>query len=211
MDLDLFVDTSRKGISMAVSSQGSSDLYREIINPAAKGETLSKSLDEILEAAGAQLDDIKRVMVTLGPGSFSGLRTGIAFCQGISFASKRELFGVSTLKALACYAGVPGDSQVAVLQRARNGFWYLLVNGEESYIATEEALKKLQASEARTLVVDETAQKDEAIQAFANERGCKQISDVGLPLNGWSPLFAETKASLVQEANYIQPSYYEKV
>ena len=95
-NFDLYVDTSRKGISMALSSPDAS-AYEEIVDPAAKGETLSANLDTLLQRAGATLDDVKRVMVTVGPGSFSGLRTGVAFCQGLCFSGKRNLYGVTTL------------------------------------------------------------------------------------------------------------------
>ena len=140
MILDLYVDTSRKGISMALAS---ADRYEETVNPEARGETLGGTLDDLLNRMGATLDDVKRVMVTLGPGSFSGLRTGVAFCQGLSFSGKRELYGVTTLLALACFAGNAQQSQnpeTAVIIRARTGFWYLRLHGEEFFIATPDVV-----------------------------------------------------------------------
>ena len=119
MKLDLYVDTSRKGVSMALAA---ADRYEESVNPEARGETLGGTLDDLLNRMGATLDDVKRVMVTLGPGSFSGLRTGVAFCQGLCFSGKRELYGVTTLQALQCFAG--NEPESAVVIRARNGYWY---------------------------------------------------------------------------------------
>ncbi len=216
MKLDLFVDTSRKGISMAVScvsEDGStSPLYAETVNPDARGETASALMDELLSRVGATLDDVKRVMVTLGPGSFSGLRTGVAFCQGICFSGKRALYGVSTLQALECFAD---STDAAVVIRARNGYWYLrqTVNGsnEENFIETAEVVARLKANPAKSIVVDEAALADEALKALFTEIGATTTVDAGQKLDAWSKLFDVVKPSLIQEANYIQPSYFEKL
>ena len=207
MNYDLFVDTSRKGISMALCADS---VYEEMVDPSAKGEILSASLDNLLAKVGATLDDVKRVMVTVGPGSFSGLRTGVAFCQGLCFSGKRDLYGVTTLQALACFAGVP-DESVAVVIRARNGFWYLRLNNEESFIETADVVARLQASSVKNAVVDAAALADEALIAVFKDKGIATTLDTDKKLNMWAPLFDTVKPSLIQEANYIQPSYFEKL
>ena len=206
-NFDLIVDTSRKGISMALCADS---VYEEIVDPSGKGEVLSASLDSLLAKVGATLDDVKRVMVTVGPGSFSGLRTGVAFCQGLCFSGKRNLYGVTTLQALACFAGTP-DEKVAVIIRARNGFWYLRLNNEESFIETAEVVARLQASSVTTTVVDAAALADETLSAIFTDKKIETTLDTGKPLSMWSPLFESVKPSLIQEANYIQPSYFEKL
>lgn len=207
MNYDLIVDTSRKGISMALCA---GSVYEEIVDPSGKGEVLSASLDALLAKVGATLDDVKRVMVTVGPGSFSGLRTGVAFCQGLCFSGKRNLYGVTTLQALACFAGSAEDS-VAVVIRARNGFWYLRLNNEESFIETEEVVARLKGSSVKTTVVDAAALADEVLSATFAEKNIATTLDTDKPLSMWSPLFETVKPSLIQEANYIQPSYFEKL
>lgn len=251
MTIDLYVDTSRKGISMAVATSGqpvnarttdaSARVYEEIVNTEARGEILGESLDTLLTRVGATLDDVKRVMVTLGPGSFSGLRTGVAFCQGLCFSGKRELYGVTTLQALACFAhdaagNTPAGTvagkecaEIAVVIRARTGFWYLRLNGEEFFIETPEVIERIKNAKVKAIVADAPAQEDEALKAFFNSQGdprlrgddnlgsendCNRIqivSDTGKPLDMWAPLFSTVKPSLIQEANYIQPSYFEKL
>ena len=207
MNYDLFVDTSRKGIAMALCADS---VYEEMVDPSAKGEILSASLDNLLAKVGATLDDVKRVMVTVGPGSFSGLRTGVAFCQGLCFSGKRNLYGVTTLQALACFAGVT-DESVAVVIRARNGFWYLRLNNEESFIETADVVARLQASSVKNAVVDAAALADEALVAVFKDKGIATTLDTDKKLNMWTPLFDTVKPSLIQEANYIQPSYFEKL
>lgn len=232
MTLDLFVDTSRKGISMALSQaaqNSSAAVYEETVDAAARGETASAILDELLARVGAKLDDIKRVLVTLGPGSFSGLRTGVAFCQGLCFSGKRELYGVSTLQALECFgssanssAGTEAGSadsaskeSVAVVIRARPGYWYLrqTVNGkaEESFISTEDVLARLGANTPKRLVLDDAVLADEALAGFIQQKNIPTTNEKDQKFSAWSALFDVVPASLIQEANYIQPSYFEKL
>ena len=215
MTFDLFVDTSRKGISMALLESGAADpRYFESVDESARGETASAMLDALLEKAGAALDQVTRVMVTLGPGSFSGLRTGVAFCEGLSFSGKRKLYGVSTLQALACFADAPENAAVenaAVVIRARKDYWYLRLANNESFIETNQVVDALKASAVKTVVVDEAALADETLTAVFKEIGATTILDKGRPLSAWAKLFDSVTPSLMLEANYIQPSYFEKL
>ncbi|MBQ3721316.1 MAG: tRNA (adenosine(37)-N6)-threonylcarbamoyltransferase complex dimerization subunit type 1 TsaB [Fibrobacter sp.] len=218
MTIDLYVDTSRKGISMAVATSGQPEgcarVYEEIVNTEARGEILGESLDTLLTRVGATLDDVKRVMVTLGPGSFSGLRTGVAFCQGLCFSGKRELYGVTTLQALACFAHDAAGKEcadAAVIIRARTGFWYMRLNGEEFFIETPEVIERIKNAKVKAIVADAPAQEDDTLKAAFAEIGASVSLDTGKPLDMWAPLFSTVKPSLIQEANYIQPSYFEKL
>lgn len=203
---------------MALSQAAQNDsasAYEETVDSAARGETLGATLDDLLSRMGATLDDVKRVMVTVGPGSFSGLRTGVAFCQGLCFSGKRNLYGVTTLQALECFGdsgSVAGKTKndVAVVIRARNGYWYLRLASNEFFIETSDVVAKLKEASINTVVADEAAMADEALQAVFKELNATTILDTGHKLNMWTMLFDTIQPSLIQEANYIQPSYFEK-
>lgn len=210
MTFDLFVDTSRKGISMGLLQSDAADpCYLETIDESARGETASAMLDALLEKAHATLDQVTRVMVTVGPGSFSGLRTGVAFCEGLSFSGKRKLYGVSTLQALESFADASANAAVVI--RARKGYWYLRMNATECFIETQQVIDALKAKPVKAVVVDEAALTDESLQATFKDIGAATILDKGRPLSDWAKLFDSVTPSLTQEANYIQPSYFEKL
>jgi tRNA threonylcarbamoyladenosine biosynthesis protein TsaB len=84
-------------------------------------ERLAVLAREALAEAGG-FDGIARVGATVGPGSFTGLRVGLAFAQGLGAARGLPVAGVSTLDALAAEAGEGRD--VAALVDARRGQVY---------------------------------------------------------------------------------------
>jgi tRNA threonylcarbamoyladenosine biosynthesis protein TsaB len=114
--MDLIVDCSRKGINLGLCA---SDASFELCEPEAKGDLLKSLLNKLLEENNFELEQIKRILVTLGPGSFTGIRVGIAFCEGLCFSGNRTLHGISTLKALANVYG--GE----IILYARANFYYV--------------------------------------------------------------------------------------
>ena len=77
--------------------------------------------DAVIEAGGG-FGALDRIGVTVGPGSFTGLRVGLAFAQGLGAALDRPVVGVSALDALAASSDAPGP--VAALIDARRGQVY---------------------------------------------------------------------------------------
>ncbi len=65
------------------------------------GERLPRELMAVLDAAGAGLRDVDRFAVSIGPGSFTGLRVGIATIQGLALAQGKLVVPVSSFEALA--------------------------------------------------------------------------------------------------------------
>ncbi|MBW2059309.1 MAG: tRNA (adenosine(37)-N6)-threonylcarbamoyltransferase complex dimerization subunit type 1 TsaB [Deltaproteobacteria bacterium] len=69
--------------------------------PITHAERLMTSIDRLLTDAGVPLSEVEGLSVTLGPGSFTGLRIGISTAKGLAFAMGLPVAGVSTLEALA--------------------------------------------------------------------------------------------------------------
>jgi tRNA threonylcarbamoyladenosine biosynthesis protein TsaB len=85
----------------------------------ARAETHSEKLlplvDDVLRRAGARPADLDAVACGAGPGSFTGLRIGLATAKGLCFALGRPLVMVSSLAALAAGGATPGALVLAVL------------------------------------------------------------------------------------------------
>ena len=93
--------------------------------PMARGhqERLAMLVREVMGEAGLAFADLDRIGVTVGPGSFTGLRVGLAFAKGLSAALDIPAVGVGSLEALAARA----HGFVAAAIDARRGQVYLQV------------------------------------------------------------------------------------
>jgi tRNA threonylcarbamoyladenosine biosynthesis protein TsaB len=87
-------------------------------------------MEEALAEAGTELAELGRIGVGVGPGSFTGLRIGIATARALAHATGLELAGVSTLGALAVQAG-PGPVLAVLDARRGEAFAALWEDGRE--------------------------------------------------------------------------------
>src|SRR5690606_10356498 len=83
-------------------------------------ERLGGMVREAMASADWSFDQLERIAVTTGPGSFTGLRVGLAFAQGLGLALDRPVAGLSTLAALARDAEAdPGQTVWALIDACR--------------------------------------------------------------------------------------------
>jgi tRNA threonylcarbamoyladenosine biosynthesis protein TsaB len=123
--LVLGLDTTTRRGSVALVCDG--ELLGLIEGDAARAhaERLPGEMLDLLAAHGRRPDEVDVFSVATGPGSFTGLRIGIAAMQGLAFGTGRPLIGISALEALADAAwrgGLTGDApQIGVWMDAQRG------------------------------------------------------------------------------------------
>jgi tRNA threonylcarbamoyladenosine biosynthesis protein TsaB len=80
-----------------------SRLVAQRSEPMAQGHDarLAPLVDELMRAAGVGFADLDRIAVIVGPGSFTGVRVGVAFARGLALALDKPAVGVSSLEAIA--------------------------------------------------------------------------------------------------------------
>ena len=100
---------------------------------ASRAQSLLEDVDALLRQAGAHPTDIRRLAVGIGPGSFTGVRIGLAAARGLAMSLGIEGAGVSTLAALA--AGAPGA--LPVIDAKRNEV-FALVAGQPAVMSPED-------------------------------------------------------------------------
>lgn len=120
----LVIDTALDACTAAVFEEGRALGVRSELMARGHSERLGGFVRDTVAEAGGGFDTLDRIGVTVGPGSFTGLRVGLAFAQGLGAALDLPVVGISTLEALAWSAG-GGQGATAAVIDARRGQVYL--------------------------------------------------------------------------------------
>jgi tRNA threonylcarbamoyladenosine biosynthesis protein TsaB len=102
-------------------------------------ERLAPMAAEVMAQAGVRFDEIDLIAVTVGPGSFTGLRVGLAFAEGLQLATGAPLAGIGTLEALAASAGDEG-LRAGVIDARRGQVYWQGFDSERPIAAPDAAL-----------------------------------------------------------------------
>jgi tRNA threonylcarbamoyladenosine biosynthesis protein TsaB len=140
----LALDTCLTACSAAILDGETVLAARSEAMPRGHQERLAPLVRELAVEAGVGFRDLTRVGVTVGPGSFTGLRVGIAFAKGMAAALDIPVVGVGTLEAMAF--GRPGFVAAAI--DARRDQLYLQLFGDGAALTAPDAVT-LQTAAAR--------------------------------------------------------------
>ena len=108
----LGLDTCLNACSVAVLDGERVLAWRSETMARGHQERLAPMAQAVMADAGLAFDRLERVGATVGPGSFTGLRVGVAFAKGLASALSRPAVGIGTLEALA--AGASGLVAAAI-------------------------------------------------------------------------------------------------
>jgi tRNA threonylcarbamoyl adenosine modification protein YeaZ len=126
----LAIDTALGACSAAILDTNQGGIIASASLPMLRGhaEALMPLIRRVMDEAGTAFRDLDRVVVTTGPGSFTGLRVGIAAARGIALAIDKPAVGLSTLSAYAApYFADDEKVPVVVAIDARHSHVYLQV------------------------------------------------------------------------------------
>jgi tRNA threonylcarbamoyladenosine biosynthesis protein TsaB len=131
--LTLAFDTATAVATSALVDTASNGHLEVLGERWSRAQTLLEDVDALLRQAGAHPSDLDRLAVGLGPGSFTGVRIGLAVARGLALSLEVPGAGVSTLAALA--AGAP--EAVPVVDAKRREV-FTLAGGEPRVLAPQD-------------------------------------------------------------------------
>lgn len=121
----LAIDTAHRFCSAAILSTGTGAAERLVAERLEIGrghaEKLFSTIDAVLGDAGLRTGDLDRVAVNVGPGSFTGLRVGVAAARGLALALECPCIGVSAFEALAMQCPATDRPRILALLDAGRG------------------------------------------------------------------------------------------
>ena len=98
----LNIETSTKACSVALHKNGELIVYREDVTANfSHSEKLLKFISELFSDAKLSLSDLDAIAVSMGPGSYTGLRIGVSTAKGLCYGLDIPLISISTLKAMS--------------------------------------------------------------------------------------------------------------
>ena len=100
----ILIETSTALCSAAIAENGVVTAYRESSAPKAHASLTAVFIQEMLQERGLTLADCDAVCVSMGPGSYTGLRVGVSTAKGLCFGTGKPLIAVGTLDTLVAQA-----------------------------------------------------------------------------------------------------------
>ena len=104
MERIILIETSTALCSVALAEDGAVTAYRESSAPKAHASLTAVFVQEVLAERGVTLADCDAVCVSMGPGSYTGLRVGVSTAKGLCFGAGKPLLAVGTLDTLVAQA-----------------------------------------------------------------------------------------------------------
>lgn len=140
--LILAIETATRSGSVAVA-RGEKILATQVGDAAVShSANLIELIETSLGQAGARLSDIDLFAVAVGPGSFTGLRIGLATVKALAVCTGRQVAGVSTLQAIALASGAAGKI-VALLPAGRGEVFAQLFSADNRGVRAIDAAAHL--------------------------------------------------------------------
>ena len=138
----LCIDTSSKLCSVAILENTTLINKLELDNGLTHSETLMPLIKDLLEKSNLTLKDINLLVSDIGPGSFTGIRIGVATCKAFSDSINIPCVGISSLEVLAYNSKNDGIICSTIDCKNDNCYFALYELVDENYTVLEEPCAK---------------------------------------------------------------------
>ena len=219
MERIILIETSTALCSVALAEEGSIVAYRESSAPKAHASLTAVFIKEMLQERGITLADCDTVCVSMGPGSYTGLRVGVSTAKGLCFGSGKPMLAVGTLDTLAAQA-------YDVVSSEAPAFKYIIpmVDARRMEVYTAVFENGRQITETAPAIIDETSFAEYLEQGsclFIGD-GAGKCADVIKHTNAhfcqcWpkassmlSPAISSYRAGYFKDVAYFEPFYLKE-
>jgi len=215
----LALDTSTSFGSIALLHGEALILQTQALPCKSHVEKLFPTIQQLLHEAQVELRDIGGIAVGVGPGSFTGLRVGIAAALGLSFALQIPIAGISTLRALAESARASGKTVASIIDaRRREVFCATYQFGSDcQQILPEQALTPQACAQQLALLTEKPILVGDGVEVVQAELQKLGVHLPVLPMHPPAPsahLLGKLLLSVLQKGGVkreeIAPNYIRK-
>jgi tRNA threonylcarbamoyladenosine biosynthesis protein TsaB len=185
MNYILHIDTTTKKCSVALAQDGELMIQKELLSEEfSHSEQLHPFIEEVLKESGLKSSSLSAIAISKGPGSYTGLRIGVAAAKGLCFALDLPLIALNTLEIMVQPYEVSPYSFIIPMLDARR---------MEVYTAIFDETKKwIQETTAEVLT-------ENTFTSIVNEQSCLIIGDGAIKFKTLHP---KINASYTNEIHY---------
>ena len=185
MNYILHIDTTTKKCSVALAQDGELMIQKELLSEEfSHSEQLHPFIEEVLKESGLKSSSLSAIAISKGPGSYTGLRIGVAAAKGLCFALDLPLIALNTLEIMVQPYEVSTYSFIIPMLDARR---------MEVYTAIFDETKKwIQETMAEVLT-------ENTFTSIVNEQSCLIIGDGAIKFKTLHP---KINASYTNEIHY---------
>ena len=223
MERIILIETSTSLCSTALAEDGVITSYRESSAPKAHASLTAVFIQEMLSERGLTLGDCDAICVSMGPGSYTGLRVGVSTAKGLCFGSRKPMLAIGTLDTLVAQAlteagckegeGVPPYRYIIPMIDARRMEVYTAVfeNGvqisETAPAIIDENSFAEQLAEGPCLFIGDGAGKCADVIRHPNAHFCQCWPKASAML---SPAVSAFRAGDFKDVAYFEPFYLKE-
>lgn len=156
--ISLFLDTCSQIIRLGVLSDSKLIDYTEFTNDNKLSEKLLPAIKEMLDKNKYRVNDLNRIYISVGPGSFTGIRIGVTVAKVIAWSLNIDIIPISSLEVMASYD--TDKKYICSFMDARRGFVFAGIYDnelntyiEDKYVLFDQLLEEMKDIKDDTLFV----------------------------------------------------------
>ena len=154
MERIILIETSTALCSTALAEDGAIVSYKESSAPKAHASLTAVFIQDMLSERGLTIADCDAVCVSMGPGSYTGLRVGVSTAKGLCFGSRKPLLAAGTLDTLAAQAYAEAEAD------GNYRFIIPMVDARRMEVYTAVFENGVQITETAPAIIDENSFSD---------------------------------------------------
>ena len=219
MGIILHLETAHDFCSVALTDNKSVIASKESEVVRSHASDLAVFIDDILKLAGLNVNDLDAVAVSKGPGSYTGLRIGVATAKGICYGINKPLIAINTLQAMACeyqqlFTLASDELLMPMIDARRMEVYTALFDQDLAFVQEVKAEVLTESSvihlEGKKIVLFGDGARKTA--SFVSDRNdVKIVEDYKLTVNGMIPLaLVAFENEKFEDIAYFEPYYLKE-
>ena len=194
--ISLFLDTCSQIIRLGVLSDSKLIDYTEFTNDNKLSEKLLPAIKDMLDKNKYRVNDLNRIYISVGPGSFTGIRIGVTVAKVIAWSLNIDIIPISSLEVMASYD--TDKKYICSFMDARRGFVFsgiydneLNVYIEDKYVLFDQLLEEMKDIKDNTLFVSNDENYISCVEPKINVEKIvlKHINDKSVNPHNVNPIY----------------------